>query len=1082
MTPSSDTESNAAARAPRPRLAPRLLRAGRLLFAAVAIASAAALALLARNGVETDLYGLLDPARRSVMAKLADHLGGQVRVLVEGPSWDALRKPVSDFRRLLGERGRASLNDTARSLKGRTAGLMTDDTRRLLLDGRTAEVAEQSLAMLYSGVPPPLFGTKGDPFLLAADYFANLRRPGGGAGWSLRDGELSLEKDGRCHVLLVAECEPGEAGRTRVRETLDAAIRFNASGKSQCRVYTGGSPFHVLVATESSKSEINFLSTLSFAFAALFGFLLFRSLRFVVPLTLALAFSFLVASAAVFAAFGRPHVLTFLFGTSLIGLGVDYSYHVLSSGDVRRVLKALSLSLATTVACFVPLFFSTVSVLHQMALFTISGLMAVFAFVTLFSRRRKADAADAPPDAPPRPPAHSPARTKRAWALPLAVVAVCAAGAFRLHFGNDPAAFYRPSPFLAESERRIAELNGAADSAFVLVEGADVQSALEREEARGIRGMSALVPSLKRQRENAKLAERLFALEGSNFTVQTGIPVAAPARRDDGALLDPETIDDPLLARLVGAMTVRTGDGVVLVSPLGETAEADVAGAEGVTAFRPKQALLELFDGYAAETKRLLAVSYAVLALMLAVAFRRRFFRVLWPVLAATLSTLGVMGWCGATLNFFHFLCFFVFAGLGLDYSIFHLGKPNATTRLAVRYSFLSSFVGLGMLAFTSFAVTRSMGATLALGLAFAYVFAVMRGPGGDGDAAAKPLKPDGGRGSDGGAVTADATDERESDGGWAGQREQSAGRLRMLFMWHSYALLGKGFLKAVCVPVMAFIYPFARPARAALRGFYAALSDFTGRRTRCSHWRMFRHMLGFAWALADKTDACTLGKNPPKMSVRDDDASRLFRSTAAAGRGAFIVSSHVGSVETLPALARQTGATPPRVHAFQQLGHDAAFTRTFMSHLDRRRLEFHAVEDVGVETAVQMQEAISRGDLVVMAGDRVGAGSARWLVHDFLGRPCRWPLGVFAFARLMDAPVFAVICSRTGWNAYEVSFRTLWTGEGRRPSARDLLDRYVPFVEAAVCERPDQWHHFFDFFAPPAGPRSRQTPPMQKT
>lgn len=1048
MTDCSDT---AAQRSPRRRPVSRLLCIGRLLFASVAVASAAVLALLARNGVETDLYGLLDPARRSVMARLADHLGGQMRVLVEGPSWDALREPVAEFRRLLGESRRASLNDTVRSLKGRTNGLMTDATRRLLLEGRTEEVAEQSLAMLYSGVPPPLFGTREDPFLLAADYFANLGRHGC-MGWSLRDGELSLERDGKCHVLLLAECEPGGVGLMRVRETLDAARRFNSSGESQCRVYTGGSPFHVLVATESSRREINFLSTLSLAFVALFGFLLFRSPRFILPLTVALASSFLIAAAAAFAAFGRPHVLTFLFGTSLIGLGVDYSYHVLAAGDARRVLKSLSLSLATTVACFVPLFFSTVSVLHQMALFTVSGLVAVFAFVTLFAGRPEQEM-----DAPSEKPRSRSARAKRPWLVPLVVVAICAAGTPRLRFGNDPAAFYRPSPFLAESERRIAELNGAGDSAFVLVEGADVQSALEREEANGIRGMSAIVPSLKRQRENARLAERLFALEGSNFTARTGVPVAVSKWRG-GGLLDPDEMDDPLLARLVGAMTVRMEDGVVLVSPLDEATFADVADAEGVTVFRPKPALLRLFDGYASETKRLLVVSYAVLACILAAAFRNRFFRVLWPVFAASVSTLGVMGWCGATLNFFHFLCFFVFAGLGLDYSIFHLGNPDKMTCRAVRYSFLSSFVGLGMLAFTSFAVTRSMGVTLALGLAFAYAFAVMRGSdGGGGDAA-----------------IADPAAGRAADDGWANQREQGAGRLRMLFMWYAYALMGKGFLKAVCVPVVAFIYPFARPARMALRGFYGALSTFVGRRMPCSHWRMFRHALGFAWALADKTDACTLGKNPPKMSVRDDEGWRLFRSLIAMGRGAFIVSSHVGSIETLPALARQTGVTPPRVHAFQQMGHDATFTKTFMSHVDRRRLEFHAVEDVGVETAVRMQEAISQGDLVVMAGDRVGADSTRWLVHDFLGRPCRWPLGVFAFARLMGAPTFAVICSCTGWNAYEVSFRTLWTGDGRRPSARDLLARYVPFVEAAVCRRPGQWHNFFDFFSPPHPPRKR--------
>ena len=146
-------------------------------------------------------------------------------------------------------------------------------------------------------------------------------------------------------------------------------------------------------------------------------------------------------------------------------------------------------------------------------------------------------------------------------------------------------------------------------------------------------------------------------------------------------------------------------------------------------------------------------------------------------------------------------------------------------------------------------------------------------------------------------------------------------------------------------------------------------------------------------------------------------------------------------------------------------MGHDAQFIKVFMRHFDASSLTLHAVEDIGVETAVSMQEAIRRGELVLMAGDRVSAGSRKVLAHDFLGRPCRWPKGVFAFARLMEAPVFFVTCLRTGWNAYEVHF-----AEYRRPtSGRELeamLDAYVDFLQEETLQRPDQWYQFYNFFA----------------
>ena len=308
--------------------------------------------------------------------------------------------------------------------------------------------------------------------------------------------------------------------------------------------------------------------------------------------------------------------------------------------------------------------------------------------------------------------------------------------------------------------------------------------------------------------------------------------------------------------------------------------------------------------------------------------------------------------------------------------------------------------------------------------------------------------------------------ERKEKNNAWYTQRERGAGRLRMAFMWWVYALFGKTALKIAIVPVAACIYLFAAPVRRNLRAFYAAVGQ---------QGRIFRHVLGFAWSLADKVDACTLKKGLPRLTVRDDAGCCAFREFVASGKGAFLISTHLGTVEVLPALAKSggprqarplprwaaTSAAPPagrvpHVHAFQQMGHDAMFTRQFASHLDTSGLTLHAVEDIGVETAVEMQAAIGRGDLVLMAGDRVSAGSRAVLQHEFLGRPCAWPKGVFTFARLMESPVFFVTCVRTGWNAYEAHFEQ---AEG------DVFDAYVRFLERETRARPDQWHHFHDFF-----------------
>ena len=319
----------------------------------------------------------------------------------------------------------------------------------------------------------------------------------------------------------------------------------------------------------------------------------------------------------------------------------------------------------------------------------------------------------------------------------------------------------------------------------------------------------------------------------------------------------------------------------------------------------------------------------------------------------------------------------------------------------------------------------------------------------------------------------------------WHTQREQSAGRIRLAILWQLYRLFGKGVLKLACIPVMAFIYPFARPAKKALCDFHAVLAEFAPSALPksifhfpFSTFHLYRHLLGFAWSLADKLDACTLKKNLPTMSVRDDAGARAFQSLIAAKKGAFLISTHLGTIEVLPALAQSPNRTieqlalrsfseggsnnptiiPPLVHAFQQMGHDAVFTEFFMKHFDTRSFALHAVESIGVETAVEMQAAIGRGELVLMAGDRVSAGSKKTMKQSFLGRPCVWPKGVFTFAKLMESPIFFVTCVRTGWNAYEVHLK-------QSNQTSSLLADYAAFLEAEVREHPEQWYQFYDFF-----------------
>ena len=945
----------------------------RVLFAvALAFAGAIAVSALMRHGVETDLFAMIGEksAAAPVLSDLNALSADSVRVLcADGARAEALRARYSFDPPL----DPAAFLDVVRT---HGKGLLTPKSRELLEQGDLERIRRSVKRRDYTGVG--LFPKADDPYYFLNDFVVAFKalQPEG-----LPEGAVILT--GR-----------GTAIEAAVPGGLLALVR---EAESDDGLWLSGSPFHTALARRNTIREVNLLSAISLLAVLLFGWLLFRSLRFVLPLTGAIACGFLAATGAVCLLPGRPHALTFLFGTTLIGLGVDYCYHALS--PERRApdfVRKLTGALLTTSLAFAPLLFSHVSVLRQMSVFSIVGLIAIYAFVLLFTNGKLRIENE-------KWRLYTGAWGRSVgwfgWILAAGILAssILHSPLSIFHFSSDPAVFHRPAPVMARGEAKFAALSGG--------------------------GAGLRVVNLTRwQEENAALKAKLDEEPKGTFLSAADLPAGLAFSRDG---------EDFLV--------------------LPEASASAIVGDCGVSVDL-KKLLHDLFASFKRESLVLAGVALALLFVAAACVFRRRALAVFAPPAAASVLTLMTLVALNEPLTFFHILCFFILVGLGLDYAIFHRIAASGSAHPSVKVdwlhtpgekgclklsnnpivfiSFLTSLVGFGLLAFTSFPVTRGMGITLAIGLFWAYVRSLPKGdrPREKGD------EPQGGSAS------------------WAAQKEQSAGRFRILLLWYLYRFLGKNVAKILFLPGYLFIYPFCRPARAALREFYGVLGI---------RGNSFRHILNFAWSMFDKTDACALCKNPPKMTVSGD--------TDWMKGGCFLLSTHLGCIEVLPALrkqlnlpnqtikqSKQSNNISPRVHAFQQMGHNAVFTRVFAEHLDPAQLTLHAVEDIGVETAVEMQAAIGRGEIVLMAADRLSAGSKATLKHEFLGRACVWPKGVFRFAKLMESPVYAIVCVSTGWNAYEIVARRL---------NNDLLDDYVAFLEENVRKYPYQWYQFYRFF-----------------
>ena len=702
------------------------MKTARIAIAIIIALAGAALAWRVCEGlrVETDVLALVETEHSGSLMELAAGRARQGQLLLEGGDEEQLVKVANVLSEQFKLNTAVDFQKTLRYLAPRTRGLVSAETRELLRAGKFKEVANASAARLFGPVPP-LFSVKDDPFLLATDYAMSMQS-NLAPGWSLKDGYPVCERGDR-HFLLM-QC--GDLSLEKAEEIMQGAERINGSfAAGFAKIWCCGPVFHTARSTSSAKREINVLSVVSVVLVALLGWMLFRSWRFVPQLLVTVGVAFFVATGALFAFFPRPHVITFVFGVTLIGLAVDYVYHSRSAGGAEKVLKPLTQSLATSLACFAPLLFANISAMRQMALFTMAGLAGAY-LCALAWRRSRGDRPTGGDDITRRSRGDRPTGgdciTRRSrgdrptgiiFAIGVGLLVIAAmCGICRVKASFEPSAFYSPGKFLAEGEKRLFELNPMGGGKFACIKGKTLQESLEIEEAAGLRGLSAVIPSLRRQSENVALVEKLKEREGKNYTELTGLKMP---QEDSRGFLDVANVEDESLKKVVRSFSPR-GNEIVVPCP-DEFQSADTR----VVVLDPRQAAKKMFARLFISAGKLFYISLAALAVLLIVFFRKKFLDYMSGVGGAVLCTMGMLGWLGIPLTCFTLLCFFVMAGLGLDYVIFHRSKPVPETRRTVLYSFLSSLAGFGMLAFTEFPVTRGMGVTLAFGLFFAYLYSV---------------------------------------------------------------------------------------------------------------------------------------------------------------------------------------------------------------------------------------------------------------------------------------------------------------------------------------------------------------------
>jgi len=476
--------------------------------------------------------------------------------------------------------------------------------------------------------------------------------------------------------------------------------------------------------------------------------LTFFSLRPLLLPFVSVAAGIAFAFAVTYWLYGSIHILTIVFGASLIGIIIDYALHYFychsdqASADTHSgLLSAMKLSLVSSLIGYGALGFSDLVSLQKIAVFSCAGLVAAWVTVLATANPLMGDQIRINPKFLP-PVVRVLRRMTDALSLwPKAVFSVVAIVLLLVTLvgvnGNDnPRIFFNPPADLLQQEQRASRLSSKiepgryfvvrAETEETLYERLDDLYELATEEA--LLSIKNWLPSPQNQRENYKLQQNLYQPGGAidQFMRNIGLD-PAPLQQ---VFLDSEGKTASALELFADATLglpplVQTHDNQLFAFVL----ITDASQIDALAASTWKRPGVDYIDIAAMSSRALkdqrqgatgfLILAFLLVAMTLYIRYRAWVKLCMLVVPIASISiTLLVLGLTGEGVTLFHTMALFLVLGLGMDYVIFvsELQNEQHITLQAVFLSAITSLLSFGLLSLSSIPVVHAFGMTVLLG------------------------------------------------------------------------------------------------------------------------------------------------------------------------------------------------------------------------------------------------------------------------------------------------------------------------------------------------------------------------------
>ncbi|MFL0798862.1 MAG: MMPL family transporter [Agarilytica sp.] len=511
--------------------------------------------------------------------------------------------------------------------------------------------------------------------------------------------------------------------------------------------------FFATDAAKKSEHDIRSISSLSTFGILLLFLIIFRSIKpLILPLisiTFGLAFAFIACQLF----FSSVHVITIIFGASLIGVVVDYTLHHYYHHDAENLKKqgrfhsALALSLVTSVIGYAALSFSSLEALQRVALFSVLGLIGAWLMVIAAGPYFKGDTLkryDAPVSFIIKclETLLAPIATKKHILFIFVGITLLGVIAIpRLLTSDNPRIFFTPDPQLLKEEMQVARLTSAYEPGnYLIVKGKSPDELYQRINQvittngnTSLLSIASFVPSPKMQDQSYRAQQRIYRHGGlySQFLTDKLISDDAIVENErayvnaEGVILSPDAFMDAMGSAIPPLWLTQNDSyySFILIPKNAhiETLKLAAKHSSDIHFIQTSEMAKQSIAAQRISASKLVAIGICLIAALLLIRYRRiSMLSLLTIPVSSILLTLSIFSLLSITLTLFHVMALFLIIGLGMDYVIFvsELSEDSAsnTTLHAILLSALTSALSFGLLSTSSLPIVSAFGLTVLIG------------------------------------------------------------------------------------------------------------------------------------------------------------------------------------------------------------------------------------------------------------------------------------------------------------------------------------------------------------------------------